>query len=266
MIGSALVKHKKLLRQILYLSVVLGLILRVVYELTKGQVSGPFILGWAVAVLLMIVTFEFALAWSERLEGAVTFAPSHNQLTERRPQIHGRLVTAKHVALVGGTFKTFADRAENLDALSKRASLGPESSTRILILNPKGKSLIDIARSRKELGRLLSLDDLEQEIRMSLARLSERLGDRMPAIVRLYEGPLSLGIYRFDDEFVLTLYTYGRGASSPSMFIRRSAEHSDFLDSVSRGVEELWNAPSSVPATRDALTALGVALPYSSQA
>jgi hypothetical protein len=231
---------------------------RIIYESTKGQVGRSFIVSWIVACLLLVALTEAVIGWARHQEESVQFAASQYKITDHSPSLAERLLKAKDVVLVGGTFKTFTDRAENLDALLQRTAMGSERSTRLLILSPKARSLADIARARHELGRLVRLEDLEQEIRRSLARLAERLGDRMASVVKIYDGPLSVGIYRFDDEFMLTLYTYGRGASSPSILIRRSPEHSSFLDSVSRGVEEIWKAPSSVPATRETLVAVGV--------
>lgn len=163
---------------------------------------------------------------------------------------------ARQAKLLADTFKSFVDDAQNLVAL--KALLGRGGSLRILLMNPDGDGVNHTARARVDNGRLDSPASLRAEIRQSLRRLLHHLSqDEVCACVRLYEYPAFYAAYLIDNTAFVTIFTYGRGGSSPTLFETNATAPSELWRGLDRGFDELWTAPSTIALTKGYLEQLG---------
>ena len=247
-------------RSFFYTSIVVTLGLALIFEFSRGAIDLVFFVYWSLALIICIVVIEVVTA---AIHPAIKATGSQYKLTESLAPLPELIRKAKIVTLVGGTFNTFTDRAENLEALAYRMSQNLQKETKLLILHPEAATLQDIERARRERSTKPMLINVSAEIRKSLNRIYQYIGEDITEVVRVYNGPLGLGLYRFDEEFRLTIYTYGRGASSPCISIRKTGKHKEFFDSIIRGVDELWKAESSIEPTLEKLREWEVLNPVS---
>ena len=144
--------------------------------------------------------------------------------------------------------KTFTDDARNLEALKKAISDG--RSVRILLMHPSGAGVEStararIARAQMNGGRGTTPEMLAQEIQHSINRLRDHCGLSIENQIRLYREHPTFSLYDFGSSCMLTVYTLGRGTSSPAMYIPSTRANSDFVSGLREGFRELWTAPST---------------------
>jgi len=169
-------------------------------------------------------------------------------LTENLPPIHELIKNSDTVYFLGGTFKTLTDDERNILAMKELLDKGIK--VRILIQDPTGEGLRMRAEERQEKGQTITRKDLSMEVVRSIIRIADRIGpDILPDIMKAYGGLIHNSYYRLGNLYVLTIYTFGRGGSSPSFSVMRDEDTMKFCDKLDTGFDDLWNAPSTKPVT-----------------
>ncbi|MCC6652848.1 MAG: hypothetical protein IT348_16970 [Candidatus Eisenbacteria bacterium] len=253
---SAIAKRTSAIRAILYGGYVVTLVTTLLYAYTHGDAPLAFVGRWIVGILLAVVALEYVLLWARFTKGRITVGKSQGALIEAMGiPLDQQLAMAKHrIDLLGRSFKSFTDRAENVRAL-RRA----ECEVRILMLHPLGPGVSEIARARRELRTPIRDGYLAEEIKNSIVRCIRDLGrDRVLQILRLYQSPSTCAVYRIDDAYLVTVYTSGHGASSPALCVASSQVEGAFCQGFDRSFEEIWEADSTVKLTEELLNSLGI--------
>lgn len=245
-------KSRKQIRAVFYGVFIAGFTTVLFVDLTKGTVTTEFVIKWAMGLAVVVLFVEYCILFATYCRNKIETAGSQFALMQSLEPLWERLGRAQKIDLLGGTYKTFTDRAENLSALSKGIKSGCE--VRILMLHPEGDGMADVVRSRNELGRILRDGLISEEIKNSIGRLLEVVGlETTLKILKLYNSAPRFSFYRIDSEYLVTIYTFGRGASSPAMYLDAKHGHNEICRSFDRGFRELWEAPSTIAVTKDLL-------------
>lgn len=102
-----------------------------------------------------------------------------------------------------------------------------------------------IAKERQGQGRNESSAELGEEIRRNVRRLLLEFSPaELSTVLRYYSNAPHSSVHRYGEVYVATLYSVGRGGSSPCIAVRRS-DHARFCESLKRGFDELWNSCES---------------------
>lgn len=206
-------------------------------------------------VLLLVAGLEVAIAIGIRDAARSTFASSQHEMFHSVGGLHRFIERAREIDVLAGTGLAFTTEAENLRALDHACERGARA--RILLMHDEGTGIAAETFSRRARGVATPADELPGELRKSLARIAEFCGDtRATRIVKLYRGSRTMSLYRFDDQFFITLNTGGRGSSSPAFYVRWTSAHASFCDNVVRGFEEIWDSSASEAVTNDRLLEL----------
>jgi hypothetical protein len=172
------------------------------------------------------------------------FARSWNALLDRIPPLPSLIRESNAVDLLGGTFKSFTDRAENIDAL--RSVLDRDAPVRILIMHPDSQANALRAQDRKARGVTTSVERLAHEVLVSLMRFVDHLGvDTTMQSVRLYDSLPHNAVYRLGTFYLVNLYTFGRGGSSPALGFPRNEETADLCAALDASFNDQWAASST---------------------
>lgn len=178
----------------------------------------------------------------------VVFAASKLQLTQQQLSLPRLIEEADRVDILSGTLASFTSREAILKSLSQKARAQDDDKIRVLMLHPEGVGLEQLVRSRRSRGMNSTVDKLRAEVRKSMDRLVQFLGaDVASDVIRLYKVPRTISVYRFDDKYLTTCYTFGRGGSSPAFYLRSSSRSAEFCGGLDRGIRELWKSESTVP-------------------
>ncbi len=103
------------------------------------------------------------------------------------------------------------------------------------------------------------LERLKGECEFSIERLLAKLPSRAAdQILRLSSVMPHHAFSRFDDTYLLTTYTFGRGGDNPSMLLRKAVANDPLCEGLTRGFTELWKSKGVRP--------LGVVGPTASEA
>ena len=185
---------------------------------------------------------------------AVQTAGSWNDLFTREsgslapPPLKELIAQASDVFILGGTLKSFTDDESNLTALRRLREEGKR--VRILLLNPDGEACRQ--RERDRLSAKRPDADQAQEALLSVARIVFGLritpGDPAEAksILRWYDALPHNAIYKLGTTYVINMYRFGRGRSSPALIVERTRRHAAFCDALDRGFDDLWNAERTI--------------------
>jgi len=204
-----------------------------------------------VSVFIFLGLVEFVL----RTGGDdILLSPSQTNLFRMMESLVELIDGAKSIALMGGTFKSFTDNMENVHALSRH---GNRENIRVLMLCPGELGIQGINRARLDRYPSFGVNELDHEVIKSLQRFCKELGVALTCrVVRLYTVPPTISVYQFDCKIAITLYTFGRGASSPAVLVTDRCGN-EFCDSIKRGIDELWQAQSTLQLTEEVLLDLG---------
>lgn len=228
------------IRAVLWIAVVLGVLVNILSTISDGfgrrQII-PLLIALAVAGAA-----EAAIFVSKSAPTAL-FAPSQIDLLRRIPEFHTLVSEATELLLLGGTMKTLTDDARTVEAIHGAVKAG--KSVRILLMHPHGEGVTSTARARKTAGKSVTEADLRSEIKTSIARLIDCCGPGVQHSIRLYREHPTYSMHCFGSRWVLTVYTLGRGASSPALFFTESAATSEFARGLRKGFDELWGAPTT---------------------
>ena len=127
---------------------------------------------------------------------------------------------------------------------------------RVLIMNPEGEGVRAIAEERQSQGRNDSPADLGNEIRRNIRRLLLEFSPaELSTVLRYYSSTPHSSVHRYGEVYVATLYSVGRGSSSPCIAVNRS-DHDRFCESLKRGFDELWNSCAATTPSIEDLEAL----------
>ncbi len=226
--------------------IVIGLVL----ALSTGQMSSVAVVLWIGLLVTAIGAYEVTILSARPKSESVQLAATLGTLLDILPSMPSLIASsgAAGVDILGGTLKTFTDRRENLEALNSLYQ--SKAVVRILALDPDGDGVASMARQRALVGAPSSESSLRDEVRTSLERLNLALGQRVAReCIRLYPDVPHHSMYRLGDRFLTTIYRFGRGGSSPSMFMRRDGTSAAFCDSLAAGFDDVWNSQATVRLT-----------------
>ena len=160
------------------------------------------------------------------------------------PPVDEMITCSQRIELLAGTPKTFTERSANIKGLHERHRAG--AHVRLLVMAPQGDGVRIATAERRDRDARGDAEDLRQEITQSINRLLlEFSRDEFRQILRLYTGSPHLAVARYDDQYIVAVYTHGRGGSSPSLAFRRGP-HQAFCQALDRGFQELWGARSTI--------------------
>jgi len=240
----------------LFHGVALSGLLGVGATVSAGAAPLSLLLLWLLAYGVLAVVLELILrlvsSWTANVVTAGDYAGAI-----RGSQIAESLVSpANEIDLLSGTLRTFCERAADIRALHDRWREG--ASVRILMMAPNEDGAKLMAQERSARGLVSSAKAIDEQIVESIRRLyAEFPMEMIEQVVRLYPTAPHSSAFRYDDAYVVTVYTFGRGGSSPTLFLHRSG-HVGFCESLDRGFRELWNAPTTKRLDKSTLARLGI--------
>jgi hypothetical protein len=182
----------------------------------------------------------------------VRTAASYAEIASDLPVALEKLIAdAKEIDIIGCMLTEFVRRPNALKALAQAKSHG--AKIRILMLNPSSEAIQEVARDRKHRKGHLN-QNLKAECLDSVSRIAEHLGwDAVEKSVRLYSSLPHSAVHRFGEHYIVMTYTFGRGGSSPTLHMRRSARLNAYCDGLDLGFQELWtNNDASRALTQEA--------------
>ena len=222
-------------------------ILGFVVAVTQGAMSPVLALIWVLVFLLVVVAYEGFVHRGIQGEAVCLFGSSYAELEHKMPESVATLISASGatgVSILGGTLGTFAKVGANLTALANLYRDG--HPVRILVLDPDGSGIRQLAEQRQQRGHDDTVEDLAAEIRRGLKRLHAQLGrTAMLDCCRLYQHLPRNSVYCLGPAYVVTIYRFGAGASSPCIFLRESDATAAFCDALEHTFDDIWNARST---------------------
>jgi hypothetical protein len=250
--GNWLGEHAEGVRWVAYVGVGLAVIAGVISNIGDEQFSWRSVLLPLALVAVLIAAVEIILRLA-RPRNEARFA------AKQEIAIGGEAGLAKlfdgegNIEILGGTLKTLTLPTSVLDALRRHV---PKSSVRVLLMHPDGEGLLSEASARVTLNkpglnadaRKLAIEEELQKLRAEVERSLERLENYFSIAgehVKLYKEHRTNSFYRRGDECLLTVYTMGHGANSPSIYLPASKEREDFVNGLSTGFEAIWSAATT---------------------
>lgn len=239
--------------------------------MSQGAMGGSLGVIWALVLVIVVLAYESLVRQSSAVtvalidhspalisdpileagtgEAACIFGSSYSDLEHQMPDSVDELIASsgeKGVAILGGTFGTFAKVEANVRALKALIEAG--IPVRLLMLDPYARGVTLLADQKQQRGQSIEAVDLEREIRISLKRLHDHLGtDALVKHCRLYTHIPRNSVYCLGNAYVVTIYKFGAGASSPCIFLRRSTVTNPFCDALDSTFNDIWNAPMTRP-------------------
>lgn len=192
---------------------------------------------------LTLGVFVEAVILASRPADVSLFAASQLDLIRRVPEYHKLIGEATEVLLLGGTMKTLTDDSRTVEAI--RDAVREGKFVRILLMHPFGGGVESTGRARRAAGKSTTDNDLRAEIKSSVGRLVDCCGPSIQHSIRLYREQPTYSMLCMGSKWVLTVYTMGRGASSPAVYFTESEPTTSFADGLRHGFEELWRAPTT---------------------
>lgn len=234
-------------------------------DVTKNieKIDAGYLLFWFLLSFVSFLIFEYLLLYlskkklKEETSNNIRFSSlgQANMLT-LSPSHAENLDSTRNADLLCDSFKSFVDNDNNLKALKK--FLGCGGNLRVLIMNPFGTGPELTAMARKNVRNMSTAEDFSSEIIHSIRRLSNFLTiEQLLKSVRFYNYPSFYASYIFDEEAFVTIFTYGRGGSSPTLYVSNKPKTmDDFFDGITRGFSELWEASTEGTLNQDLLKKL----------
>ena len=220
---------------------------------SAAQLSRTLLIIWAGIIFITSIVLETLILLARNISSVPIFSSSQLSLTDRLSALIPFINDSIKIDILCDTLKSFSDRDDRLQALKKKIDSG--AYVRILMMHPEGTGVCEICNSRKAREVPINSDTLQVEIKASLSRVVKAFGKKRTAeLVRLYHHPPTIAIYRFDDHYAVACYTFGRGGSSPAFYVTYDENKKEFCDSLNRGFQELWDAPTTKPFSIDLLT------------
>ncbi|KJE76897.1 hypothetical protein [Ferrimicrobium acidiphilum] len=196
---------------------------------------------------IIVVFLELAILYS-RPSRTIIFQDSQVNLLRKIPPFATLIRDSTEILILGGTLKTFTDDSAALDALSTFYRAFP-NTLRILIMHPGGDGLKSTASARAARGNSDTLQSLGAEVIHSLNRLQDSAGKTILKNIRVYKEHPTYSMYKLGSAWILTVYTLGRGASSPAVYFHSVDDREEFAAALERGFTELWEASTTQDVT-----------------
>lgn len=238
-------RRKAQIRSIIWIALVLGTTVNLLPNIgNEFQVAKL----WPLIAIVSVGAIVEGLMFFAEPRDKMALAKSQLELLNSMPPLFGLIKGASEVSIIGGTMKTFTDDARNLDALKFAISDG--RNVRILLMHPFGGGVESTARARMARaqmtgGKGTTPEMLAQEIEHSISRLRDHCGVSIDSHIRLYREHPTFSLYDFGSSCMLTVYTLGRGASSPAIYIPSTRTNNEFVLGLREGFKELWTAPTT---------------------
>jgi hypothetical protein len=225
---------------VIALSGVLGLAATV----TAGGASPWLLLAWVAAYGTAALAVELGLRRVDARSGRVLTSGDNDGVRRALGPTKALLDAADSVDILAGTLKSFAQHRASVRALHDRHRASVR--IRILLMEPGGWGSRLAVEERRERGATTPDDLFNREILDTLQRLADELSPAVVCdIVRLYPADRRVSVHRYGDRYILTIYTFGRGGSSPTITLRRQG-HEAFCSVLDEGFAELWNAGTTL--------------------
>ena len=249
-------KHPAGSRQLLH-GVLLSTVLGIAATASIGAAPWWLFVIWLLLYLVVALAFELMLGQRQAAIVHQVRSGSDYEMVARDLEAIDELIgRAQQIELLTGTLKTFTERSANIKALYERHRAGAQ--VRLLMMAPQGDGVQSAAAERSYRGAPLRVDDLRQEIAKGIGRLLlEFPQDVLSQILRLYTGSPHSAIARYGDCYIVTMYTFGRGGSSPTFALQRP-QHKAFCQALDRGFQELWEAKSTIRLDVQLIRTLGL--------
>jgi hypothetical protein len=227
-------------RQSLHITLV-GALLGALVTVSTGSSTWWQMATWTLSYLVLALALELILRadTAEGRHAAVGSGSDIHALRSLEP-INELVARADRIELLSGTLKTFTERSANIRALYDRHVAG--TPVRVLVMAPTGEGARLSAEERQARGSLMQADDLRREIVQSINDFEPAM---LAQLLRLYPGSPHSSVSRFGNRYIVTVYTFARGGSSPALTLCRP-DHDSFCDGLDRGFQELWSAPSTM--------------------
>lgn len=237
---------------VIALSGLLGLAVTV----TAGGARPWLLLVWAGVYGVPALAIELGLRRADARSGRVFTAGDNDGVRRAVGPTNALLEAADSVDILGGTLKTFVEHNAAIRALHDRYRA--RAQVRILLMEPGSWGSRLAVEERRARGATTPDDMFNREILDSLQRLADELSPAVLCeIVRLYPTSRRASVHRYGDRYIVTPYTFGRGASSPTLTLRRQG-HEAFCNALDQGFTELWNAGTTLRLDAARLEELGI--------
>lgn len=234
------------------LSGLLGLAVTV----TAGGARPWLVLAWAGVYGVAALAIELGLRRVDAQFGRVFTASDNDGVRRVLGPTKALLEAADSVDILGGTLKTFVEHNAAIRALHDRHRA--RAQVRILLMEPGTWGTRQAVEERRARGATTPEDMFDREILDTLRRLADEFSPAVLCdVVRLYPTSRRASVHRYGDRYIVTLYTFGRGASSPTLTLRRQG-HEAFCGGLDQGFTELWEAGTTRRLNAALLGELGV--------
>ena len=237
------------IRLALYTLVIAPLSVTLVYDYSKDGISHQFAFLAALSIVAIAAILEIYL-FLRRNASTTTFCATQLSLYSHLLRTRGMDVAeiirgSESIDILCDTLKSFTDDESRIKALNHAIDNGKR--VRILALDPESPAIGSLCEARNaRKGGGLDCADLQLEIKHSLRRIEQVFGPSKARLaVRRYSHYPTCAIYRFGDDYMVCTYTFGRGGSSPAMFLSMSDSNAGYCAGLNQAFEELWNASTT---------------------
>jgi hypothetical protein len=222
------------------LSGLLGLAVTV----TAGGARLPLLLLWVGIYGVAALAIELSSRSVDARSRRVLTAGDNDGVRHVLRPTPDLLEAADSIDIVGGTLRTFVEHNAAVRALHDRHRAGAQ--IRILLMKPDSWGTQLAVEERRARGVTTPDDMFDREILDTLRRLADEFSPAvLYGIARLYPTSRRTSVHRYGDRYIVTVYTFGRGSSSPTLTLRRQG-HESFCSALDQGFEELWNARTTL--------------------
>jgi hypothetical protein len=237
---------------VIALSGLLGLAVTV----TAGGARPWLLLAWAGVYGVAALAIELGLRRVDAQSGRVFTAGDNDGVRRVVGPTKALLEAADSVDILAGTLKAFVENNAAVRALHDRYRA--RAQVRILLMEPGNWGSRQAVEERRARGATTPDDMFDREILDTLQRLADEFSPAVLCdVVRLYPTSRRASVHRYGDRYIVTLYTFGRGASSPTLTLRRQG-HEAFCSALDQGFAELWNAGTTQRLNAALLGELGI--------
>ena len=251
--------HSAQIRAVLYGGLGLAVVANIVTSVGQDDLSVRAVISPVLLVVGLAVVSELGF-WLARSSTRVQLFGMQSDFIDSpdfKP-LKEMISESKSILILGQTLRSFSMNKGNLDALQhhihkmKDPTKGHEFNLQILMLDPGGQGIASAQSARtsrkgedSETGTDAESDNLAGQARDSFRDLC-RDNREIAQHIRFYKEHPTFSLYKFDSNCLITVYTMGRGASSPALFFVDFDTRKAFTTNIVRGFQELWSANSTV--------------------
>jgi hypothetical protein len=220
--------------------IALGGLLGLAVTVTAGGARPWLLLAWAGVYGVAALAIELGLRRVDAQFSRVFTAGDNDGVRRVVGPTTTLLEAADSVDILAGTLKTFVENNAAVRVLHDRYRA--RAQVRILLMEPGNWGSRQAVEERRARGATTPHDMFDCEILDTLQRLADEFSPAVLCdVVRLYPTSRRTSVHRYGDRYIVTLYAFGRGASSPTLTLRHQG-HQTFCSELDQGFAELWNA------------------------